>query len=272
MRTILFTNARDENNILEWVIHHKNLGFTHIYVFDHRSIVPISTTLSGLDYVTVHYVCEEFVAKNQLMLTAAYIAKGNNYNWMLYLDADEFLAIPLFPNIESFINNYPNNSQICVNWVMYGSNFLKEEPKTTILESYTRYTGLIDRHVKSFVKPELVLDVVNPHYYIIDNKYFTSGIILNQCNSNEREFYEIDPHTPVFVMHAFIAHYVHQSYDAYYKRKVGRNRDDTNKLRDGVLNESTLHLHYNEHETTYIRDLYNENNKVKMQEFLNSKK
>jgi hypothetical protein len=26
---------------------------------------------------------------------------------MFYLDADKFLALPLFPDVESFINNYP---------------------------------------------------------------------------------------------------------------------------------------------------------------------
>ena len=269
MKTIIFTNARDESNILEWVIHHKNIGFTHVYIFDHISIIPINNILFGLDYVTVHRVVEDFVPKTQLMLTGAIIARENNYDWMFYLDADEFLALPLFPNVESFINNYPNNSQICVNWVMYGTNYLREEPTTTILESYTKYEGLIDQHVKSFVKPQLVTDVINPHYYIIDNNHFTSGIILNQCDPNERAFYPIEPHTPIHVMHAFIAHYVYQAYNVYLKRKNGRNRDDIN-IPHNILDENTLNTLYNNHETTLIKDLYNENNKIKMQEFLNS--
>ena len=86
MRTIIFTNARDENNILEWTIHHKNLGFNHVYIFDHISIVPITEVLYGLDNVTVHRVIEDFVPKTQLMLTASIIAKSGNYDWMLYLD------------------------------------------------------------------------------------------------------------------------------------------------------------------------------------------
>lgn len=271
MRTIIFTNARDENNILEWAIHHKNIGFNHVYIFDHISIIPISNVLDGLEDVTVHYVKEDFVPKTKLMLTAAIIAKNNNYDWMFYLDADEFLALPLFPNVESFINNYPNNSQISVNWVMYGTNYLNEEPKTTILESYTRYEGLIDRHVKSFVRPHLVLDVVNPHYYIIDNKYFSSGIILNKCDPNEKAFYPIDPNTPIDVMPAFIAHYVYQAYSVYLKRKRDRNRDDIN-LPHNITDENSLNNQYNNCETTFIRDLYNNNNKIKIEEFLNSRK
>lgn len=38
MRILLCTNARDEENILEWVVHHINLKFSHIHIIDHKSI------------------------------------------------------------------------------------------------------------------------------------------------------------------------------------------------------------------------------------------
>ena len=38
----LFTNARDEPNIAEWVAHHLLLGFDRIHIFDHKSVTPIS--------------------------------------------------------------------------------------------------------------------------------------------------------------------------------------------------------------------------------------
>jgi hypothetical protein len=41
----LFTNARDEPNIAEWIAHHINLGFDKIYVFDHLSVEPISSKI-----------------------------------------------------------------------------------------------------------------------------------------------------------------------------------------------------------------------------------
>ena len=42
---ILFTNARDEPNIAEWVAHHLLLGFDKVIIFDHLSKVPIKTTI-----------------------------------------------------------------------------------------------------------------------------------------------------------------------------------------------------------------------------------
>ena len=46
-QTILFTNARDEPNISEWVAHHLLLGFDKIIVFDHLSTVPISSMIKS---------------------------------------------------------------------------------------------------------------------------------------------------------------------------------------------------------------------------------
>ena len=43
---VLFTNARDEPNIAEWIAHHLLLGFDKIIVFDHLSKVPISNKLN----------------------------------------------------------------------------------------------------------------------------------------------------------------------------------------------------------------------------------
>lgn len=269
MKTILFTNARDESNILEWVIHHKNIGFDHIFIFDHKSIVQISILLHGLDYVTVYRVEQDFVPKTKLMLQASKIAKKKHYDWMLYLDCDEFLALPLYPNVSKFIENYPKNSQICVNWVMYGSNFLIEEPVTTILESYTKYEGGVNKHVKSFVKPQLVVSVRNPHYYVInEKKHFTSGVRLNKHDFDEPYFYTIEPNASIHTIGAFVAHYHFQSYNTYLKRR-GRTRDDANVPYGNLLNKDQLNGVCNNCETTLIRDLYNENNKIKIQEFLN---
>jgi hypothetical protein len=40
-KTMLFTNARDEKNMKEWVAHHLLLGFDLIYIFDHKSKIPL---------------------------------------------------------------------------------------------------------------------------------------------------------------------------------------------------------------------------------------
>ena len=268
MKTILFTNARDENKMLEWAVHHRNLGFDNIYIYDHKSALPIKNVVKHLDYVFVHNISEEVICKGDLMKQSVKYAKDNSFDWMLYLDADEFLALPLFPNVKAFINNYPNNDQICVNWVIFGSNFLDEEPKGTMLESYTRSDGCYSLVTKCFAKPHKVIDVVNPHYFVIEDMSLSSDVFnggLHPIGNDGRiKVCLIDQAITLDKMPAYIAHYIYQSYDIFIKRKVSRKRDDTGQHYDEYGNDFTkerLHKLYNDREFTNIRDLYNERNK-----------
>jgi len=106
-KTILFTNARDEKNILEWVVHHLNLGFTHIFLTDHRSSVPISSILRKLPREQITIVREDNeIQKANLMEKAIGFAKKQKYDWMIYLDADEFLFLVHDNHVSDFLRNY----------------------------------------------------------------------------------------------------------------------------------------------------------------------
>jgi hypothetical protein len=103
--TILFTNARDEQNIAEWIAHHLLLVFDKVVVFDHLSKVPISslfkTDFNGrLNIISVNGVGN---IKINLMKDALEIASKGNYNWMLYLDADEFLNLNGFIGVKEYL-------------------------------------------------------------------------------------------------------------------------------------------------------------------------
>lgn len=84
--TILFTNARDEPNISEWVAHHLLLGFDKIIVFDHLSKLPISSLIKTNfnRKLSVIRVQGSGNIKINLMNRALDIATKENYGWMLY--------------------------------------------------------------------------------------------------------------------------------------------------------------------------------------------
>ena len=45
---VLSTNVRDENNIIEFIMHHLTLGFDHIYIIDHLSKVKVTDSIKVL--------------------------------------------------------------------------------------------------------------------------------------------------------------------------------------------------------------------------------
>lgn len=214
---ILFTNARDELRIKEWCLHHLNIGFDNIYIFDHLSIEPLEDVLYNFDKrVTTIRVKKKNEIKYNCIDYAIFLSKQLNAKWMLYLDCDEFLVLNEHNNVSDFINSYENADMISLNWLFFGTNGYITEPEGSIISNYTKSDLILNNHVKTFVKPDKIQSVNTPHsYHLIPgsmaydskrNKINSPGPFINiNC-----EYYNVI---------AYIAHYYYQSEETYFKRK-----------------------------------------------------
>jgi hypothetical protein len=258
MKVVLFTNARDEHRIREWVVHHRHLGFDQIYISDHISKTRISDVVD--DIPNVHVQCIETVNKNDLIQKAILRAAREDYDWMLYLDADEFLILPNHDHVHAFLEEYHEFDQIGMNWLLFGSNHHHDEPSTSMLASYTRCQNHFDVHIKSFVRPTTVKTFANPHcYYTIDMSK-SVGVDRRPLDLQHPHWFNNSLTIDSPKLNAYIAHYIFQSYKTYHHRKVGRTRDDNNSHWEWSLTEETIHLQYNDRENNLPRDRYNEKN------------
>ena len=137
LKVWLFTNARDELHIEEWAAHHFLLGFDKITIFDHMSSYPLINRISNITKFNnkleiMNYNVKTYGGmKVDLMTKAVNITRSsvNKIDWMLYLDCDEFLILKNYSSVHSFLNDYKNSDSIGVNWLIFGSNHLIEEPK-----------------------------------------------------------------------------------------------------------------------------------------------
>jgi|GEM_PF-2142595 len=262
-RTILFTNARDEKNIKEWVAHHLILGFDLIYIFDHKSKIPIYQELSKFKKGVIVERCEmDGPIKMPLMLKAAKIATTSGANWMLYLDADEFLVLNAFQNVKQMLKYYLLADSIAINWLMFGTNNHRKEPTNgLILENYTKSDALIDKHVKTFVRPSQVIDAITPHYFVIVNPNRMVSLNMKPM-SNSQSFNE----WPIEFNKcpAFIAHYVYQSEESYINRKINLPRDDNSLYRKI---EDNIHEKHNSVENEMVKSKYANGIKFLLEKF-----
>lgn len=239
----LFTNARDEPKIAEWVAHHLLLGFDKIYIFDHKSVTPISNLLVSMlkdKRIIVTRVEKDGPIKLGLMTQAVKIAEQNNVSWMLYLDADEFLLLNQHTNIKDFLNIFKFADAIGINWLMFGTSGHKSQPSGLLTENFIRSDKIINQHVKSFVRPEkVILPVVNQHCYsmINPNRYFAAS-------GNKMLQGPFNPVPKIFTkVIAYIAHYYTQSEEEHIRRK-SRTMDDGTS---GKVNmHSEIHNVHNE--------------------------
>lgn len=226
---ILFTNARDEPSIAEWIAHHLLIGFDKIVVFDHGSASPITNTVKSIPFfsniftaVTVVPVKGTGNIKLSLMKVALDIAQRGNYSWMLYLDADEFFTTS-FPNVKSWLAHFPAADSIGVNWLMFGTSGHVSQPEGLIIENFTRCERLLNRHVKCFTRPSAATGTTNPHYFHVvnpSNCYNATGTKMAMGS-----FY---PCSLSFDrVSAYIAHYYTQSAEEHLRRKNRRMDDGT---------------------------------------------
>ena len=249
-KVFLFTNARDEPNIAEWVAHHLLLGFDDIFIFDHKSKIPIKHIGNFDNKLTIFRVGGEGNIKLGLMKTALNISRRQQASWMLYLDADEFLQLNAFPNVKSMLQQFHNADSIGINWVMFGSSNHITQPKGLLMEHFIKSSKVLDQHVKTFVRPEQALYPVTPHNYKIANPLRNVAITGNliEPNSPFNRKPMLFTHAP-----AYIAHYIVQSQQEFMRRK-GRQMDDGTGNKTGLYRN--IHANHNEVENHQLHNKY----------------
>jgi hypothetical protein len=245
-KTILFTNARDELHIKEWAAHHLLIGFDLIIIFDNKSVIPLSSVFSNFDkrVIVINANNISGAIKMPLMNYASKIAKYYKADWMIYLDADEYIILNnKFVGIKHFLNYYNNAHSIGINWLMFGTNNLLNNPEGGLLENYTKSEIKLDKHVKSFVRPNEILFANNPHFYHIKNTNKMFGI---NGKNIESPYTFNDLNMPFYYAPIYIAHYIYQSEETFINRKVNKPRDDIGTYRPIDKDEiKKIHNEYN---------------------------
>ena len=151
--------------------------------------------------------------------------------------------------MKEFLNNYSDADTISINWLLFGSNYHKNK-QNSLIYNYTRSDLIVDKHVKTFARPDKILTNLGPHTYEVFDKNRRYSINHNIKNDDgpfvhtNLEYYNVD---------AYIAHYFYQSEEDFMFRK-GRARDDNTNLEALFFNN--IHQHHNNYINTSIRDKY----------------
>lgn len=247
----LFTNARDEPNIAEWVAHHILLGFDKIIVFDHLSSEPISSKIKT-DFngkLSIIRVNGSGNIKAELMKNAVTMSVTQNVSWMLYLDADEFLVLNKTTNVKEYLRAFKQADSIGINWLMFGSSGFVNQPQGLLTENFVRSEIRLNQHVKSFVRPYTVKSISTPHSYIITHPnrcYSGNKTKMNMASFNFQPL-------PFINSAAYIAHYYIQSEEEHMRRK-NRQMDDGTGIKTGLC--PVVKTIYNNVANTQLKNKY----------------
>jgi hypothetical protein len=162
MYTMIATMVRDDNAYLdEWVEYHLAIGFEHILVYDHKSIIPVEPKWGTR--VTLKRIETELPFPEYLHLATFRDFKPY---WLMVADVDEFVVLLQHKDIKDLLVNYEQFGGLGIPWSMYGSSGHIKKPKGLVKDSYLWRT--LDTEDKQYVKT-----IANTQYFTrIDDPHF----------------------------------------------------------------------------------------------------
>ncbi|GAC89310.1 hypothetical protein Gbth_011_089 [Gluconobacter thailandicus F149-1 = NBRC 100600] len=175
----------EERDIAWWLGWHIALGFTTICVYDDDSTDKTADIVkAAAQSFDVRLEKSEksvrFNHRQKFTYEKAITDAKNKFDWMMFLDSDEYLDLGHNQNLHSFLKKFPEASAIAVNWCCFGSNgYITRPPNSSPFESYTRRSNTDSLDANKIVKSIFRLDktssrYINPHHFDVSGPYITS--------------------------------------------------------------------------------------------------
>lgn len=246
---VLSTNARDEDNILEFIVYHLKIGFAYIFVIDHKSVIPIQDRVDELNeqyrdkVKVIRHETDEGNKCNWINTYVLPFVKANCSSYFIHLDADEYIHLGKgYTSIQDVVNSLGTPPDVLVlHWRLFGCSDLdaNPNPKGHLMPVFTKCDPRLDILFKCLINREIfsrnTFAFSHPHWHTdksithtsLQGKrcVFTCKTKILNCLKDDRDPREIE---------MYINHYSIQSIDSYMKRKINRTRDDNMKDREKV--------------------------------------
>lgn len=140
-RIALCAIVRNElRSIIEWLAHHKALGFTDFLIYDNESTDGTTEALIALDEAgeLVHLPWPHSVGERPQRLAYEHARKHSEADWLAFFDADEFLVLHQDADMAAFLARFPPDvGAVAVNWVVFGSGGQARYRAKPVMERFT---------------------------------------------------------------------------------------------------------------------------------------
>ncbi len=167
MKISLVCIAKDEDNyIKEWIDYHKKLGFDDIFIYENNWD-------SNINEENVHTIKMDGEIKQIESYNHFIKEYYGKYDWVAFIDVDEFITLKKHKDIKDFILEFGVNS-IAMNWVIFGSNGHDTivNNNYSVLDRFTKRQNSVNPHIKTLLKLESpgirMLDPHHPNVKLID--------------------------------------------------------------------------------------------------------
>ncbi|AMB47376.1 glycosyltransferase family 2 protein [Methylobacterium sp. AMS5] len=170
-----YVHIKNEDDlILEWMAFHRAVGFEHLIITDNGSSDNSRSVVKRFrDAASVTYLHRRSGDPIDFEIDAIKIF-GDQFRWIAFIDADEFLFPSQGGDIRNILCDYEDVSGIGVYWHIYGSSGHQTKPEGTVIETMLHRADdnyIMNRHVKSIVKPSKVFYPFGSHTFKLDGAF-----------------------------------------------------------------------------------------------------
>ncbi len=163
---------KDEGRFVEeWVAYHRLLGVDHFYLYDNDPRQPLGEILAQhRDYVTlrpwlIDHDDPRYPGRNKQLKAYTHCLENGaaSYEWVTFLDCDEFIALEEHRDLKAFLHEFEGYNSIALNWHVFGHNGYYEDPPGLVIESLTRRMKEPRARTKSVTRNDAIASIESAH-------------------------------------------------------------------------------------------------------------
>lgn len=137
-------------DVREWLLYYRWLGVDHVFLTENSPQRELKSDLQDfVDSSFMTYAWEPY-PQAQMMVYYRCMQQRHKYNWIAFLDSDEFLVVRQ-PNVtlKALLNEYRHFPGLAVHWIMVGPNGRDSRPHHGgVLRHYTTCAAKAHHSVK----------------------------------------------------------------------------------------------------------------------------
>ncbi|CAI3925548.1 unnamed protein product [Commensalibacter communis] len=233
----------EHSDIAGWIAWYQAIGVDKLYIFDDYStdgtfeIILAAAQLYNIQYFRTDPIQQPnfYWRQRDSFMLAAKLAKGE-YDWVGFLDADEYVYLNAYENISDFLDQFPHADAVAINWCIYGNSNKVIRPRGMTVEIFLEHSDAFfgdNQQVKSFIRPEkLGCRYINPHQYDIDLSRYVDvkGNVIEWRGCNKDVEWD----------GAKVMHYICRSMEQY----IGRIKKRADDLGDNIKHWQRYGFHF----------------------------
>lgn len=151
----------------EWIEWHRSKGVDRFYIYDNGSSDNTRAILQP--YIDSGIVEYHYFPGHRRQLDAydhCLNLHRLDTRWLAFIDLDELIVPVADSSIPQFLQRCDNAPCVELNWLVYGSNGLRDITPGTQMQRFTRHSlpdHPLNRHVKSIINPRRVFNMIGCH-------------------------------------------------------------------------------------------------------------